>query len=235
MDIPILISGVIVIIAIILEFIIVRKAYKSYRENREPLMLIITFAALFTALAMILLTSEQILLMEEFKQEFIAIWVFGGGATTLSGFAVASYDLFAFKMVFPKKTVILTILASIAISIYVIFWWLNPKQAPSSEIEFLPFPGLGSPIVPILNYVILFPLFSVPIFVLLYHALKARKESPIASKRSAILGLGGLALAMAYTVEEIGLDPWTTMGFRILFPVSALLFYIALFKIKRKE
>jgi hypothetical protein len=235
MEIPDLVSGLIIIIAIVLFLLIARKSYKSYKENREVLMLIICFAGIFIVLAMALLMGEQIFLMDEFKNEFLGVWVFGGTATTISGFAVVTFDLFAFKMVFPKKTVILTIIAAIATSIYVIFWWMNPKWAPFTEIIFLPFPGLGYPLVPILNYTILIPLFAVPIFVLLYHAIKARKESPIASKRSAILGLGGLALATAYTVELIGLEAWVTMGFRILFPVAALLFYIALFKIKRKE
>ncbi len=235
MEIADLISGLIIIIAIVLNLLISRKSYKSYKENREVLMLIICFASIFIVLAMSLLMCEQIFLMEDFKNEFLGVWIFGGSATTISGFAVVTFDLFAFKMVFPKKTVILTTIAAIATSIYVVVWWMNPKGAPLSEIIFYNFPGLTFPLVEILNYTILIPLFSVPIFVLLYHAIKARKESPIASKRSALLGLGGLALATAYTVELIGLDPWITMGFRILFPVSALLFYIALFKIKRKE
>ncbi|MHA1359163.1 MAG: hypothetical protein ACTSRC_13655 [Candidatus Helarchaeota archaeon] len=218
MDIPDIVSGLIIIIAITINLFIAKKAYKSYRENREVLMLIIAFASVFIICAMILLTCEQIFLMEDFKNEFLGVWVFGGTAMTLSGFAVVTFDLFAFKMVFPKQTVILTILASVATTVYIVFWWLNPKVAPLTEIVFLPFPGLGYSIVPILNYTILIPLFSIPIFILLYHAIKARKESPIASKRSAILGLGGLALATAYTVELLGLDPWITMIFRVLFP-----------------
>ena len=84
-------------------------------------MLIVACATIFIAIAMILLVLEQLFLTpgSSLENEFLGIYVFGGIATTVSGFAVVSFDLFTFKMVFPEKTKILTFLASIAMSIYI--------------------------------------------------------------------------------------------------------------------
>ena len=80
----------------------------------------------------------------------------------------------------------------------------------------------------------LIPIMSVPIFVLAYYSFKVRKEQSVASRRAGLLSLGGFALATAYVVELLGVDPWITAGVRSLFAVSSFLFYYALFMLKEK-
>ncbi len=239
LDIPIedLISALVIIIAISLFLVIGIKSQGQYRKNKEALPLIIAFASFFISLAMFILLIEKVLLIDTLPLYNENMGILAGAiATTVSGFAAVTFDLFAFKMVFPKRTVILTAIAAVYASIYVIHWWIDPtKHVVEGEIEFLPLYGIAYPFTPLLSYIILVPLMSIPIFILLYYALKVRSESSLKSKRAAILGLGGVALATAYTTELLGLDLLTTTIFRILFVVAAILFYIALFKLKAKE
>ncbi len=232
-----IISLIFIFISIILSFIICRKSLKSYRESKSVPMLLIAIGALFIALAMIFLVGEQALLTETLFNAELGI-LCGGIATALSGGAATAFDAFALKMVFPKRAVVLTILAGILATIYVVFWISDPsKVAPpypdpeAGEIIFGTFLGIYR-LTPLLSFLILVPLMTVPIFILLYFSIKVRKESSLKSKRSGLLGLGGLCLAIAYTVELLGIDPWVTTGFRALFLISSILFYIALFKIK---
>ncbi|MHA1650001.1 MAG: hypothetical protein ACTSYB_07390 [Candidatus Helarchaeota archaeon] len=239
-DIPLehIISLIIISITIILSFVIGKKALNSYREKGENSTLIIALASFFIAFAMIFLVLEQAFLSEGLPlyDEFLGMTIFGGIATIISGFAVVSFDLFAFNMVFPKKAAILTTIAAIVMSIYLIFWWADPtRHVENGEIVFDDLFGIGYPFTPLLSYFTLIPLFSIPIFVLLYYAIKVRSESPVMSTRAALLGLGGFALATAYTVELLGVDPWVTTGFRTLFVIASVMFYYALFKIKEQE
>jgi len=235
-----IISVLIILLAILLSIVISVKSFKSYRERKETLTLLIAIGALFIALAMSFLVAETAFLTENYFNEFLAIYVFGATATVLSGCAAVAFCAFGFQMAFPKRAVVLTLITAIIAAVYVGFWLWDPTKYAISppigdgEIEFEFLFGLPFKFTPILTFLTLVPLMSIPIFVLLYYANKVRKTSPVSSKRAALLGIGGFALATAYVVELLGLSEEITTGFRSLFLLSSLLFYYALFKIKAK-
>ena len=231
-----LVSVLLVFIAIIISFIIAVKSLRSYRQNKQNLTILIAIGSIFIASAMVFLVIEQVFLSTDlpFTDPFLGVYVFGATATILSGCAAAAFAAFAFEMAFPKHTLKLTLIASVIVSFYVISWLLDVKVVIDEEIHFIFMTPFGIPFTPLLSYFTLIPIMSVPIFVLFYYSLKVRKESPVASKRSALLGIGGLCLATAYIVELLGIDEVTTTIFRSLFVVAAILFYIALFKIKKQ-
>ena len=213
------------------------KSFKSYRERKETLTILIAIGALFIGLAMIFLVAETAFLTEDYFNDFLAIYGFGATATLLSGCAATAFCAFGFQMAFPKKALMLSLITAIIAAIYVGFWWWDPTKYanPGGQIEFLPLFGLPFQFTPVLTFLTLVPLMSIPIFVLLYYANKVRNTSPASSKRAALLGIGGLALATAYVVELLGLSDEVTTCFRALFVISSVLFYIALFKLKTKE
>jgi len=244
LDIPIedLISVLFIMIAVILTMMISIKSFKSYKANKAALTVIIAVSAFFVSLAMIFLTAEKALFTEAFFNDKVGIFC-GGIAIVFSGAAVLSFCLFAYQMAFPTRTKILGILSAIPIAFYVIIWLTDESKfvtPPPHEIGFGFMFGIDQ-FTPILAYFTLVPLFSVPIIILFYYAMKVRKESGLKSKRAAGLGVGGLALASAYIMEIIGLDPTSTIViiiivvFRFLFVVAGIFFYWALFKLKSKE
>jgi hypothetical protein len=169
----------------------------------------------------------------------------GAIAIVLSGAAVLAFCIFAYEMAFPKRTTILGLLSSIPIILYLGMWLWDPTRDTTTSAPFEiifgdPF-GFGFQFTPTLAYFTLVPLFSVPIIILFYYALKVRKEPGLKSKRAAGLGFGGLALATAYIMEIIGLDPTSTLIIiiivlsRALFIVAGAFFYWALFRLKSKE
>ncbi len=231
-----IISVLIIMVAIILGIIIGVKSFKSYREKRDTLTLLIAIGALFIGMAMIFLVAEMAFLTEDYFNKFLAITVFGAIATALSGCAAAAFCAFGFQMVFPKRALILSSITSFIAVIYVAFWWWDPTKdaVPGGEITFDPLFGLPFEFTPVLTFLTLVPLMSIPIFVLIYYAFKVRKTSSISSKRAALLGIGGLALATGYVVELLGVPEDITTVFRSLFVISTFFFYYALFKIKAK-
>ncbi|TFG04997.1 MAG: hypothetical protein EU536_03190 [Promethearchaeota archaeon] len=228
LDIPheLLISVLFVLITIVISTLISIKAFRVYRQTNATQTFVIGLASLFIVFAMIFLTMEKAFL-ELFFDPNLGL-LFGTIAVIISGFAVLTFDIFAYEMAFPKKTKILAILSAIPIAIY-LFFWITEEKLVGLEITF------PTGITPTLQYFTLVPLFSIPIIVLFYVAMKIRKEDHTKSLRAAILALGGFALATAYTVEIMGLDVLITTIFRALFPVAAIFFYWALFVLKAKE
>lgn len=220
-----------------LTFIIGVKSTKSYRERKEALTIIIAIGSFFIAFAMMFLVAETAFLTEDFFDRFLAIYVFGAIATILSGCAAVSFCAFGYQMAFPKKAKILTAITAIIAAIYVGFWLEDPTKwaEPGGEITFEPRFGLSFEFTPVLTFLTLVPLMSIPIFVLIYYSFKVRKQSALSSKRAGLLGIGGLALATAYVVELLGLPEDITTICRTLFVLSGILFYWALFKLRSKE
>lgn len=242
LDIPIqdLISVFFVIIAVTITLIISVKSYKSYRETKATLTFLIATAALFVTLAMLFLTLEKAFFTDTLPIFSLDLgMLFGAISIVISGISVLMFDLFAYEMAFPKKTAILGVLSAIPIIIYLAFWLWDPTRvhspSPPYEIDFGNLFGLGFEFTPMLAYVILIPMFSIPIIILFYYAGKVRKESPLKSRRALGLGLGGSFLATAYIIEIIGIDPIITTVFRSFFIISGIFFYWALFKLKSKE
>lgn len=248
LDLPIedLISVLFIMIAVILTILVSIKSIKSYRANKVRLTFVIAVSALFVSLAMIFLTTEKAFFtatLPIFNPELGMLC--GAIAIVLSGGAVLSFCIFAYEMAFPQRTKILGILSALPIILYLGFWLLDPTRTisptPPYEIVFGQLFGLNFDFTPTLAYFTLVPLFSVPIIILFYYAKKVRKESGLKSKRAAGLGVGGLALASAYIMEIIGLDPTSTIIiiiivlFRFLFIVAGAFFYWSLFRLKSKE
>jgi len=237
-----LISALFVMIAVTMTFIIAIKSYKSYRETKATLTLIITVSSFLVAIAMIFLTLEKALLIETLSTFNTALALLSGSiAIVISGLAVLAFCIFAYEMAFPKRTKVLAGLSTIPIIIY-LYFWLNEATIslppPPYEVIFLDKFGFGLKITPLIIYFVITPLFSVPIIILFYYAIKIRKESALKSKRAAGLGTGGLFLATAYIVEIIGLDPAYVVIIvicRFFFVISSIFFYWALFKLKSKE
>ena len=248
LDLPIedLISVLFIMIAVVLTFVISLKSFKSYRANKVTLTVIIAVSSFFVALAMIFLTLEKAFFTATLPIFNTDLGMLCGAiAIVVSGAAVLAFCIFAYEMAFPKKTKILGILSAFPIIIYLGFWLLDPTRTISSippyEIIFGQLFGLSFEFTPTLSYFTLVPLFSVPIIILFYFAMKVRKESGLKSKRAAGLGIGGLALASAYIAEIIGLDPTSPLIIiiivlsRALFIVAGAFFYWALFRLKSKE
>jgi len=240
-----LISTFFVMIAVILTLIIAVKSFRSYRGTKARLTLIIAVSSLFVSLAMIFLTLEKALLIETLPIFSPSLGLlFGTIAIVISGAAVLAFCIFAYEMAFPKRTKILAVLSAIPIIIYLFFWLneatISPPPGPY-EVIFVSKFGFGFEITPILIYFVITPLFSVPIIILFYYAIKTRKESALKSKRAGYLGLGGLFLAIAYIVEIIGVDPIPLpniiiiVSCRSFFIFAGIFFYWALFKLKSKE
>jgi hypothetical protein len=241
MQLPIedLISVFIILIAVIINLIVGIKSYKSYRENHLTQTLLFSITAFFMAFAMIFLIMEKAFLSSIMPDDLLGM-LFGGIAITLSGVSVVAIDSFSFNMVFPKKYKILTIVALIVEVFYLAMWWSDPARAVSwsggtGEIV------LGS-LTEMLPYFTLVPLLIIPILVFFYYAVKVRSESPVSSKRSAMLGTGVLVIAIGFTIEIVGLDPtifpaavYIIVIGRSLFILGALLLYWGLFRIKAKE
>ncbi len=248
LDLPIedLISVLFIMIAVVLTFTISVKSFKSYRANKVTLTVIIAISSFFVAFAMIFLTIEKAFFTDTLPIFNLDLGMLCGAiAIVVSGVAVLAFCIFAYEMAFPKRTKILGILSAIPIILYLGIWLWDPTRTyplfPPFEIIFGDPFGFGFQFTPTLSYFTLVPLFSVPIIILFYYAMKVRKESGLKSKRAAGLGIGGLALATAYIAEIIGLDPTSALIViiiilsRSLFIVSGVFFYWALFRLKSKE
>ena len=244
LDLPIedLISVLFIMIAILLTCIIGVKSFKSYRATKVTLTMLIAVSSLFVASAMTFLTIEKASFTETLLNTELGL-ICGSIAIVVSGAGVLVYCIFAYEMAFPKRTKILGILSAIPIILYLGFWFLTKKLSappPPYEIIFNPLFGIDQ-FTPLLSYFTLVPLFSVPIIVLFYYAIKVRKERGLKSKRALGLGIGGLALATAYIVEIIGLDPTLLLNIIIIlvsrsfFVISGAFFYWALFRLKSNE
>jgi len=242
LDIPIedLISVFFVMIAVIITLTISVKSFRSYHATKATLTVLIALSSLFVAFAMTFLTLEKAFFTDTLPIFNLDLgMLFGAIAIVVSGVAVIMFDLFAYEMAFPKKMAILGVFSAIPIIIYLAFWLWDPTRTysalPPYEIDFGNLFGLGFEFTPMLAYLILIPMFSIPIIILFYYAGKVRKESALKSKRALGLGLGGLFLATAYIIEITGMDPIITTGFRSFFIFSGIFFYWALFKLKSKE
>lgn len=227
---PDLVSAGVILIAVLINLVIGIKSFKSYRENKLTQTLLFALTAFFMAIAMLLLIAEKL---------FITIgnddmgMLFGLIAITLSGFAVVSIDAFSFNMVFPSKFKILTVLAALVEAAYLIVWYSDPGRiVAGGEIKISDFTTW-------LSFFTLAPLLIIPVLVFFYYAIKVRDESPISSKRSWMLGLGVLVIAIGFIVEIAGLEPeaysWVLVGARSLFILGAVLLYWGLFKIRAPE
>jgi len=231
-----LVSVFFILISIILSYVISFKAIKSYRENKIIQTLIFGIASFFVANAQFFLVLEKTFL-SVLDIDNIGI-IFGLIATILSAGGVLAIDAFAFKVVFPKKALILTVISGIILLIYEGFWIFDPTRtlnAETTEIIFGDLFGIGYPFTPLLSYFTLMPLLVIPVLVFFYFARKIREESPSRSEKSWVFGLALLCVSIAYITELLGIDPLLTAGFRVLFPISGVLFYWALFKMKEKE
>ncbi|NVM54889.1 MAG: hypothetical protein HWN66_14390 [Candidatus Helarchaeota archaeon] len=248
LDIPIedLVSVLFVLIAVTITLMVAIKSIKAYRANKATLTLIIALASLLTSLAMIFLTLEKAFFLESLPIYSISLGeIFGAIAVVISGATVLAFAIFAYEMAFPDRRNKLAIISALPILLYLGFWLFDETRHVSCEmgaggyniceIAFGDLFGLGFEFTPLLAYFTLVPLFAVPILILFYYAIKVRNEDATKSKRAALLGVGGLALATAYTIEISGIDPIITAGVRSLFIVAGLLFYWALFKIKARE
>lgn len=242
-----LISSIFIMIAVFITLIAAKKSFKNYSGTKIRLTLIIATSTLLVALAMIFLTLEKAFLIETLPIYNLDLGLLAGTiAIIISGAAVVAFCIFAYEMAFPQKTRILGITSSFPIGVYLLFWLneatISPPPPPYEVIFAVDRLGfeLGFAATPFLIYFVLTPLFSVPILILFYYALKIRKESEIKSKKAAYLGLAGLFLAIAYVVEIIGIDPSSVLNiiiivaFRTFFIFYAIFTYWALFKINAK-
>ncbi len=213
-------------IAIIINIFVAYKSFKSYGDTKLTQTLLFGITATFIAIAMILLLGEKVFLSVIINPDLGLL--FGGIAIVFSGCAVVSIDSFSFNMVFPKRFLIMTLLAALYMASYVIYWIFDEKAVIGEEITF------PNGITPIIGYFVTIPLLIIPMLVFFYYAIKVHEESPVGSKRSTILGLGVLVFTIAYTIEIVGLDPIITTIARSFFIVASLLLYWGLFRIKAK-
>lgn len=244
LDIPIedLLSLLIIIIAVVINLIVAIKAFKSYKANKLTQTILFALYVLFLALAMTFLIGEKIFLSAILSNEDMGL-LLGSIAIILSGVTVLFVDMFAFNMPWPRKYKMLACIIAIPIIVYLALWmysvWSNPAGSillglnGSEEIQV-------NYITQLAIYFTMVPLLVVTPFIFFYYAIKVRKESPVSSKRSWLLGLAAVVISIAYIFEIIGaaaiLDiPYLPTGMRVLFSIGALLSYWAVFKIKAKQ
>jgi hypothetical protein len=162
--------------------------------------------------------------------------LFGGIATTVSVIAVVAFACFAFNISFLEKFKVLTGIAALSGGILLAFWILDPtKEVVAGEIVFGDWWGIGFPITILVVLIVCVPLMIVPIFSMFYYAQKNWKEDPILGKRLLLLCLGGLSLAVAYAAEMMGLKVVISTFLRLGYIIAAILFYWAIFKIKKSN
>ncbi len=227
-----LISGILILIAIVITFIVGFKSFKSYRRKKVSETLLISISAFFLSFAMIFLVLVKVFVEID---PTLSLVFFVNIAVLVSGIAFLSLDAFSFKFAFPKRFKILTILFSFLIILYVGFYIFSPKYLLGDEILFYPWPELGFAPMDILVYCTIIPILIVPILVFSYYSLRVRKSNPSRSKRALFIGLAGLLLAIAYTYELIGQDLLITAILRSFYVFAGLLLYWSLFKIRESE
>ena len=240
LGIDIILTLIIVLIAIIVNYIVGFKTYGSYKKSKVKNTLILAFTAIFMATAMVLLVLEQVFLMEDLfdasMQVLFGKHIFGNLAVLFSGMAVIAIDAFAFNMAFHKKAKILSILVTFWASVYIILFFLDPFfNLSTGEISWDIWPTLGYSPTQLAVFLTIIPMLFIPILVFIYYAIKIRKQSITRSKRSLFFALGVASFAFAYTFELIGIDPLISAFLRILYIVGGLSLYWALFKIKEES
>ncbi|MBD3230550.1 MAG: hypothetical protein GF329_20390 [Candidatus Lokiarchaeota archaeon] len=230
------ISLIFILTSIILAIIIGIKSYKLYKKNKLNATKIFIWTSFSLAVAMILLTIEQLFLAvlgEEFNQLGL---LFGGIATVVSGIVVVCIDAFSFNMVFTNKYKVLSIISAVFMSIPVGFHLFDQEKSvsPAGEIIFEWNPlGMPIPITPFVMYIVIIPLLLIPVLVFFYYAIKIRDQSIYKRNRSIVLGLGILFISLAYIFELVGL-PVIVVFFRSFFVIGGTLIYYAMFKMKRE-
>jgi hypothetical protein len=227
-----LVGAVAVLIAIIINFVVTIKSFKSYSETKLTQTLLFGVTAMFIALAMTFLLMEKLFLTASLLNDPEMGLLFGAVAIVLSGCAVVSIDAFSFNMVFPKKFALLTSLAAVYMAIYLLVWLFDPTRTVfAEEIIFGPFS-----ITPVLGYAVVIPLLIIPQLVFFYYAIKIQSESPTSSKRAWTLGIGVLVFTVGYVIEIMGIEDEIIITIaRTLFIVASLLLYWGLFRIRPKE
>ena len=244
LDIPIedLLSLLVIMIAIVINLIVATKSFKSYRANKLTQTVLFGLTSLGMALAMIFLVGEKVFLSAILQNGDMGLIV-GSIAIILSGVTVATVDSFAFNMPWPRKFKLLTIIAIIPIIVYLSLWMYSVWSNPMGSILWKP-DGSGeiqvNSITQLAVYFTMVPLLIIPVLVFFYYAVKVRKESPISSKRSWVLGLGVMLISIAYIFEIIGAAallaiPYFSTFMRVFFSIGAILNYWALFRIKSKQ
>jgi hypothetical protein len=227
-----LISGIFILIAIVITFIVGFKSFKSYRRKKASETLLISLTAFFLSLAMIFLVLVKVFAEID---PALSLLFFVNIAVIVSGIAFLSLDAFSFKFAFPKRFKTLTILFSFLIILYVGFYIFSPKYLLGDEVVFKPWSDLGFAPMDIIVYFTIIPILIVPILVFSYYFMRVRKTNPSRSKRALFIGLAGLLLAIAYIYELIGQDLLITTILRSFYVFAGLLLYWSLFKIKEPE
>lgn len=230
---------IIVLIAIIINYIVGFKSYKSYKKSGVKNTLVLALTAIFMATAMALLILEKVFLMDIFylaTRELFGKHIFGNLAVLFSGLAVIMIDVFAFNMAFPEKAKVLSVISTIWASIYMILFFTDPNYDISTgEISWKSWAALGYSPTAIAIYLTIIPMLFIPILVFIYYAIKIRDQSSTRAKRSIVFALGVASFAFAYTFELIGIDPLISALLRILYITGGLFLYYALFKIKEES
>jgi hypothetical protein len=246
LDIPItdFISLLILIIGNILAIIVAIRLYQTYRTNKQVQTLIFALAAFFVAFAILPLILEKVFLSELAYNGFLAFYIFGPLAVVFSGFAVLFIDIFSYKLVFPKKTTILSVISAAIIAIYLGFWVFDPTRHIDCqmigtfqvcEITFGNLFGLSFKFTQMLSLATMVPLVIIGGFVFFHFARKTRKYYKTRSNKALLYGLGQISLAVAYSTEIIGMDPNIAVVLRIFWIIGAVLFYWAIFRLKEEE
>ncbi len=225
MQIDLLLSTIFIFIAIGLNFYVSIKGLNTYKKSKSIGTFLFSISVLFVALGLLMLFTEK-LILETTVLDLVGI-MFGGIAIILSAGSVTTIDSFAFNMIFPDKYKIFTIIAACAMTVYCIFWFVEPKAVIAAEITF------PTGITTLLGYVIILPLMLVPLVSFFYYASKTRSDKPARSKRATLLGLGLVFFLLAYIIETIGFDiAIIALTGRALFIPAIILYYWALFRIK---
>ncbi|MBD3229781.1 MAG: hypothetical protein GF329_16485 [Candidatus Lokiarchaeota archaeon] len=231
------ISLLVIIIDIILTYIIAVKSYNMYKMKKSYQTKLFSIASYLTATAMIFLITEKIFfLLSDTPNDLFAnigMWVISPIAISISGIAIMVIVAFASNMAFPKRYKTLTIIAAVFICIYIGFHIFDPyKYVGGDEIIFDPWPMIGVSVTQWIIFGVLMPIIIFPVFLFFYYAIKIRSKSQIRFKRSVLMGLAGIFLALGYLFELVGLPPYISAITRSFFLVSGILFYWALFKLK---
>ncbi|HUX98046.1 MAG TPA: hypothetical protein VMV49_00705, partial [Candidatus Deferrimicrobium sp.] len=169
-----LLGVIFVLTAMILTITIGIKSFKVYRQNKLTTTLLIAFAGIFIGLAMLFLVLERAILLESLPiyNKFLGLYVFGSTAVVISGIAVFFIDSFSFKMAFPKKSIILSIISASLIILYLSFRLFD------SQLDVIGGEIVVSNTTQLITYCTLIPLIIIPNFVFFYFAARVRHEDP---------------------------------------------------------